>query len=168
MMRYYVLGCVVLFASLAGCTSYPRYRTGGAERPAEVLRTDSTYTTNDYIRLGLILQEYLGKPYAKTSQFVQGVDCSLFARDVFKQFDNLDLPRTVDEQYRTGREMPRTRLTYGDLVFFRTERNRVSHVGIYVGYDQFIHASSSRGVVISNMNEKYWIERYAGARRVLE
>jgi len=162
-----VFAPVIVLAMLAGCAPYPRYRAGGAERPAQVIHADSTYTTNDYIRLGMILQKHLGKPYQGASAFVPGVDCSLFAREVFKEFDDIDLPRTVKEQYRTGRELPRSRLTYGDLVFFNTERDRVSHVGVYVGYNQFIHATTSRGVIISSMDEKYWTERYAGAQRIL-
>ncbi len=167
MMRYYKYGAVVLFIALVGCTSYPRYRTSGAERPKEVIRADISLTTDDYIRLGLILQDYLGKPYRGRSIFVQGVDCSLFAREVFKQFDDIELPRTVREQYKMGREIPYGHLAFGDLVFFKTERNKVSHVGVYVGDDRFIHASSSGGVIISGMSEKFWAQRYAGARRIL-
>ena len=167
MMRCYTFGALVLFVAMMGCTSYPRYRTGGVERPMEVVLTDSTLSTNDYIRLGLILQDYLGKPYRGKSIFVRGVDCSLFAREVFKQFHEIELPRTVHEQYKAGREIPYGHLAFGDLVFFRTERNKVSHVGIYVGDNRFIHASTSRGVIISSMNEKYWAQRYAGGRRVL-
>ena len=163
----YIFGVLVLLATLFGCASYPRYRTGGMERPKEVVQTDARLTTNDYIRLGLILQDYLGKPYRGKSIFVRGVDCSLFAREVFKQFDKIELPRTVREQYKMGREIPYRHLAFGDLVFFRTERNKVSHVGIYAGDNRFIHASTSRGVIISSMNEKYWAQRYAGGRRVL-
>ncbi len=163
----YTFGALVLFAALIGCTSYPRYRTGGAERLREAVHTDTKLTTNDYIRLGLILQDYLGKPYRGKSIFVRGVDCSLFAREVFKQFDEIELPRTVREQYKMGREISYRHLAFGDLVFFRTERNKVSHVGIYAGDGRFIHASTSRGVIISNMNEKYWAQRYDGGRRIL-
>lgn len=163
--RTFALGTFVIV--LVSCTSYPRYRTGGPEKPAQVLHPDTSITTNDYLRLGLILRKYLGKPYQGVSRYVRGIDCSLFAHEVFKEFDKTDLPRTVAGQYQTGREISRRRLLYGDLVFFKTELNRVSHVGIYVGYNQFIHASSSRGVIISGMDEKYWSERYAGARRIL-
>lgn len=167
-MRCCVPSLVVFLVALLGCTPYPRFRTGGAERPPEYVQNQSKYTTDDHIKLGLILQKFLGKPYRGASRYVQGVDCSLFAREVFKQFDDIVLPRTVKEQYRTGREIPRTHLTYGDLVFFRTVGSKVSHVGIYIGYNQFIHASTSRGVIITGMNEKYWAERYVGAHRILE
>lgn len=167
MMRYCSFGFVVLFSVLIGCISYPRYRTGGAELPVEVAVSDSRLTTNDHIRLGLILQEQLGKPYRGKSIFMRGVDCSMFTRGVFKRFNKTDLPRTVRDQYNTGKEIARGHLAFGDLVFFKTERNKVSHVGVYVGENRFIHASTSKGVIISSMREKYWAERYAGARRIL-
>jgi cell wall-associated NlpC family hydrolase len=167
MMRCYAFGAFVLFVALMGCASYPRYRTGGVEQPMETTQADTTLTTNDYIRLGLILQDYLGKPYRGRSIFVRGVDCSLFAREVFEQFDEIELPRTVHEQYKMGREISYSHLAFGDLVFFRTERGKVSHVGIYVGDNRFIHASTSQGVIISSINEKYWAQRYAGGRRIL-
>jgi cell wall-associated NlpC family hydrolase len=160
-----VIACLAI---VVGCAPYPRYRTGGSARPAEVPHRQTGYTTNDYIRLGMILRKYLGRPYQGASQYIPGVDCSLFIREVFKEFNKTKLPRTVAKQYETGQKVARRRLQYGDLVFFRTEYDRVSHVGIYVGYNQFIHASTSHGVIISSLDEKYWNERYAGARRVLE
>ena len=83
------------------------------------------------------------------------------------EFNDTQLPRTVSKQYQTGRSVAFQRLRFGDLVFFKTERNRVSHVGIFVGHGRFIHASTSRGVIISDMSDKYWAPKYAGARRVL-
>ena len=151
-----------------GCTPNPRYRTGGAEIPGPRLRPDSRYTTNDYLRLGSILQSYLGKPYLGKSRYERGVDCSLLVRDVFRKFDGRQLPRTVDEQWQEGLPVHHQRLEYGDLVFFRTNRSEVSHIGVYVGHGDFCHASTSQGVIISSLSEKYWAERYVGARRILD
>ena len=67
-----------------------------------------------------------------------------------------------------GTEVARSRLRFGDLVFFHTNRERVSHVGVYVGFNEFIHVSSSNGVTITNLSEKYWAQAYVGARRVLQ
>ncbi len=166
-MKRQILVGVVLVALLGGCAANPRYRTGGGGRPAPAMQSRAGLTTNDYIRLAAILQSYLGRPYRGRSLFLPGIDCSLFVREAFKQFNGTELPRTVDGQYRMGREIAYRRLLFGDLVFFRTEKHRVSHVGVYVGRGQFIHASTSRGVVITDLNDKYWAKRYAGARRVL-
>ena len=159
---------VSILMFLVGCTSYPRYRNGGAETPPVVTPTDKKYTTNENLRLGSIIQAYLGKPYRGKSKYAAGVDCSLFAREVFDKFNGLELPRTVKDQYKAGKKVNRKHLVYGDLVFFNTERNKVSHVGIYVGYNEFAHASTSKGVIVSGLNEKYWAKRFVGARRVLD
>ena len=163
-------------AVLVGCTPAPRF-TGTEssspkrefERPPERQepRADST-VTNDMIRLGWILQSYLGKPYKGSSSFEAGMDCSEFTRDVFRQYLHTDIPRTSQDQYSIGHEVPRAKLRFGDLVFFRTDGKQVSHVGIWVGYDEFIHASSSEGIIITSLEDGYWRKRYVGARRILE
>ena len=166
-MRTQILTIIAALLLLSGCTSYPRYRTGGAEKPSKAEFKNIRFTTGKYVRLGLILQSYLGKPYAGSSKFDRGIDCSLFTRQVFRAYNRTDLPRSSRQQYEIGKEIPRRLIAYGDLVFFRTENNRISHVGISVGYDRFIHASTSRGVIISGLHEKYWSKRYAGAKRIL-
>ncbi len=167
-MKRRLFGCLILMLVAVGCTPYARYSKYGPEAAREIQPTQATYTTDDYIRLGLILREYLGKPYRGKSRYQQGLDCSEFTYDVFRKFNRTILPRTVADQYKEGREVRRTQLAYGDLVFFRTERRKVSHVGIYVGHSEFMHATNSRGVIINNLTEKYWAERYVGARRILD
>ena len=158
-----------LLVGLVGCTPYPRYRQGGAERPPEAPQAAmSGLTTNQNLRLGSVIQSYLGRPYKGKSKYEKGVDCSLFAREVFATYARMQLPRTVKEQFKSGRAVHRKHLRFGDLVFFRTERDRVSHVGIFVGNNEFAHASTSKGVIISGLKEPYWAKRYIGARRVLE
>lgn len=152
---------------LSGCTPYPRYRTGGSEKPP-VVESFEGMSTNERLKMGEIMQGYLGRPYKGRSKYAKGVDCSLFSREVFKKFNGTMIPRTVAEQYKHGHAVHQHQLRYGDLVFYRTERNKVSHVGIFVGDERFIHASTSRGVIITGMHETYWLKRYAGSRRVLE
>jgi len=114
------------------------------------------------------MRSFLGKPYAGTSRYEEGVDCSGFVQEVFRQFDrSIYLPRTVAEQVNQGFEVSRRSLAYGDLVFFNTVGARISHVGIYTGHNEFIHASSSQGVVISSLTENYWSKRFVTARRIL-
>ena len=153
---------------LVGCSPYPRYRKDPISTPREVhARTEGNFLTNDYIRLGLILQSHLGKPYHGRSRWEAGLDCSKFTAEVFEKYNKTLLPRTAAAQFHAGEQASRRRLKFGDLVFFRTERSKISHVGVYIDHNEFIHASTSRGVIISNLNEKYWAERFAGARRVL-
>jgi len=158
---------IILILSI-GCTPYPRYRSGGAELPSKVEPQKVHWKTSEYIKLGLVFEKYLGKPYRGNSKYEAGLDCSRFTQEVYKKYNGTILPRVVKEQVKVGREVHRNLLRYGDLVFFKTDKYRISHVGIYVGYNQFIHASSSKGIIISGMNEKYWGERYATARRIIE
>mgnify|MGYP001159289780 CR=1 FL=1 len=95
-----------------------------------------------------------------------GVDCSGFTSVTFKKH-GVTLPRTSIAQSKTGKAVSKDSLKPGDLVFFKTRGNRVSHVGIYQGNGKFIHASSGKGrVTVNSLNDGYYSNRYAGARRV--
>lgn len=111
-------------------------------------------------------KSYIGSPYkyGGTSP-VTGLDCSAYTQRVFRD-NGITIPRDTVSQYAKGTPISRANLKTGDLVFFNTNGVRVSHVGIYVGNNNFIHASTSRGVIISSLNENYWKPKYLGARRV--
>lgn len=95
-----------------------------------------------------------------------GFDCSGFVRYVFRHGIGVDLPNTSAAQYRSGQKVERDDLRDGDLVFFRTRGKRISHVGIYVGEGQFIHApSTGKRVSVSSLSTPYWARRFAGAKR---
>ncbi len=157
---------VVLFA--VGCTPYPRYRPNADMTPREQRPDDKYLTTGEFLKLGMILQRSLGRPYKGRSRWEPGIDCSRFVKDAFREYNKTLLPPTAAEQFGEGVDVPNRRLKFGDLVFFRTERDRISHVGVFIGHNEFIHASTSRGVIISNLGEKYWSQRFAGARRILK
>lgn len=107
----------------------------------------------------------LGVPYVWGGEQDSGADCSGFVQLVFAR-NGIKLPRTADIQYEFGRRIPADQLQPGDLVFFETYAPGASHVGIYLGRDKFIHASSGAGkIVIGNFLDKYFQERYLGARR---
>jgi cell wall-associated NlpC family hydrolase len=168
-MRAYLITLLLGFGLIyAACSPYPRYSNSPAILPQEVEPTNRGLTTSVVVKFGLILQSYLGKPYAGTSKWEEGLDCSRFTAEVYKRFNGTDLPRQAAEQYTMGREVPHNRIQFGDLVFFRTEGNRISHVGVAVGYGEFIHASTSQGVIISRLSDEYWARRFVGARRVYE
>ncbi len=96
----------------------------------------------------------------------RGIDCSAFVQRTFRDQFGLELPRSTYEQQDMGRQIQRSKLRVGDLVLFRAGSTG-RHVGIYLGNDKFVHASTSSGVMISDLNENYWKARYREARRVL-
>ena len=112
---------------------------------------------------------FLGVPYrfGGTSP-ITGFDCSGFVGKVFADALGFGMPRTAAEMSQKGEQVKINELKPGDLVFFNTMRRAFSHVGIYLGNYQFVHAPSSGGVVrVEDMRLSYWAARYDGARRVL-
>ncbi len=108
-------------------------------------------------RVVRIAERYLGSPYKFGGEsFKKGIDCSAFVMKVFRKI-NIRLPRTTWTQYKYGEKIPKKDLRAGDLVFFNTHRGPHSHVGIYIGNNRFIHASSGRvhAVTISQLTGLY-------------
>jgi cell wall-associated NlpC family hydrolase len=106
---------------------------------------------------------FLGTPYVFGGTSTTGFDCSGYTQHVFAMM-GIDLPRTADAQYAVGH--PAIGGTQpGDLVFFQTYAPGASHVGIYLGNGNFVHASSSHGVMVSSLSDSYWASRYLGAKR---
>lgn len=115
-----------------------------------------------------VAKKYLGAPYKfGGNDLATGIDCSGYVKKIFSRF-NVYLPRTArDIYYSSGYSIPKKKLDTGDLVFFTTYAKYPSHVGIYIGNDEFIHASSaSRKVTIDSINKQYYKKRYIGAKRV--
>jgi len=115
-----------------------------------------------------IAKRFLGAPYKfGGDSLIRGLDCSAFVNKVFTFF-NVDLPRTAREMYKIGRNVTKGELEAGDLVFFKTYASYPSHVGIYIGDSEFIHASSAaKRVRIDNIDQSYYRKRYIGAKRVV-
>jgi len=124
------------------------------------LKTDNTemLRTTAYV--------FLGTRYRFGGSSKNGMDCSSFVQKVFRKLE-VPLPRTAREQFEIGNEVSPGDLQKGDLIFFRTYAHFPSHVGIYLGNNRMIHASSrDRRVVISPMNTPYYRARFIGAKRI--
>lgn len=112
----------------------------------------------------------VGSPYRLGGTSPEtGLDCSGFVGHVFRQAAGVVLPRDSRAISEAAQPLAHAELQPGDLVFFNTLNRAFSHVGIYLGNDRFVHAASSRtgSVMVSNLNDRYWRERFDGARRVI-
>ena len=125
--------------------------------------------TNKASELVVAAMGSLGVPYRRGgNSFESGYDCSGFVRAIYEQTAGLTLPRQAAQQAAATRQVDRTELQPGDLVFFNTLSREFSHVGIYVGDDKFIHSPKPGAAVrIEDLRVNYWSRRFDGARRPL-
>lgn len=121
-------------------------------------------TNNPSTNIIQAAKSHLGTPYVWGGTSPNGFDCSGFIQFVYEE-DDITIPRTVREIWNFA--APISSPSIGDLVFFETYQAGPSHMGIYLGNGDFIHAGSSEGVTISNMeNNEYWQTKYLGAKRI--
>ncbi|AQX04403.1 C40 family peptidase [Elizabethkingia meningoseptica] len=116
---------------------------------------------------------YLGTPYRLGGTTRSGIDCSAFVLSVYEEATGVELPRVAASQAHEGQAVEKENLQKGDLIFFaHSGRGRISHVGIVeevleTGEIKFIHASTSRGVMVSSLDDSYWRGRYRSAKRII-
>jgi cell wall-associated NlpC family hydrolase len=143
--------------------------------PAETQAESPGTTPAESVRAGGRVQQLIedalqlvGIRYRRGGSSTEtGFDCSGFVGYVFREGLGLALPRTSREISRTGEPVDKNELEPGDLVFFNTMRHAFSHVGIYLGDNQFVHAPrSGRAVRVEDLRDRYWAKRYNGARRI--
>ncbi|MFI5196847.1 MAG: C40 family peptidase, partial [Chitinophagales bacterium] len=132
---------------------------------AEMISVDPV-DINNY-PLYRFIDQWYGTRYRWGGEDNTGIDCSAFSQKLYGKVYSIDLYRTAKQQHRNCERIKDPEdAEEGDLVFFRIHHFRVSHVGVYLANGYFVHASRSQGVVISNLNSKYWHRRYAGCGRI--
>lgn len=117
-------------------------------------------------RLIAFISDWLGTPYKYGGKTKKGTDCSGFIMVLYKEVYGIDLARSSYDIAKNSKEIKKKHLKESDLVFFKTTKNRISHVGIYISGNKFAHASSSRGVTINDLSEEYYERTFAMAGRV--
>ncbi len=113
------------------------------------------------------VEEWWGTKYCLGGSTKNCIDCSAFTQTVMKEVFATELPRTAQEQYKATERISPENLKEGDLVFFHTSgRKRISHVGVYIMNNKFIHSGTSTGVTISDLGDTYWKQHYRAAGRM--
>jgi len=135
----------------------------------QFLNAMQSKTSNDVENIS---KKYLGDPYVWGGNTPEtGMDCSGYTKYVFNKV-GINLPRTAYTQSRVGKSVTKEELQKGDLLFFLTDKSRnipITHVGIYLGNDKFIHAASTKkGIIISSLSKGYYAKVLKSARRVIK
>ncbi len=153
---------LALFMNSCASTSQP------SMPPIKHPTTDSavSYPSTLEQQLRSEVHKWVGTPHRMGGTDHSGIDCSGFVQRIYKDVFGLQLPRTTAGQVQYGKKITDQSLQTGDLVFFRPSR-RVRHVGIYLGEGEFAHASKTKGVMVSRMDDPYWRHVYWTSRRVL-
>lgn len=183
--RHHILGLLLLnaglFLQLQGC-SFP-VRTGYDRQlgdykplasstkhkapipPTKPAKKSKQASSNKRPTLQQAIQPWLGTPYRLGGQSRSGIDCSGFCQIILQETRGIQIPRTTQASWETGKSVSRHQLKPGDVIFFGNFWG-INHSGIWLGNGRFVHASSSRGVTITTLDkDPYWKSRYQGARR---
>ncbi len=165
---YLAVGGFALTALISGCANAPD--------PAKSTQVNQTqkpkvgYSANEQENiLSSFLQvfhRWEGAPYQYGGTTKHGIDCSAFVQIAFRDAAQTRLPRTTYSQVKMGEALDYDNAEPGDLVFFRPDAQS-RHVGVYLGDKQFMHASQSKGVIISRLDNPYWASTFWQFRRVL-
>lgn len=154
---------LLLCIGIAGCASSPYTSTSGTGVQEHYAGSFSTQTGLQQSLLNHYTQ-WQGVPYRLGGMDKRGIDCSGFVALTYASVAGVSLPRTTERQASYGSPVARDALRVGDLVFFRTGI-KVRHVGVYIGDARFMHASTSQGVTISRLDNRYWSDSYWKAVR---
>jgi cell wall-associated NlpC family hydrolase len=174
-LLWWLIGLVVVVA--AGCAGTPSRASTRAESfdgkarihseppPAATAKAENDLGPVEQ-RLRSEVRKWEGTPHRVGGATRRGIDCSGFVQRVYQDIYGRQIPRSTALQVKSGRPISKNKLRTGDLVFFKVP-SKGRHVGIYLGQSEFAHASTSKGVTISSLEDHFWRRSYWTARRYL-
>lgn len=165
-----ILFCCSLLILLVGCAPSIRYTRNADGKVQYLVPRNWDYRKNYKVpqnRIESIASKYLGIPYRYGGMSRRGIDCSGLVCLVYKDVSGAKLPHSSRKLRRCSRLVSLSSAQAGDLVFFKGDfLGMITHVGIYLGNNRFIHASSKQGVMYSSLEQKYFKEHFAEVRRI--
>lgn len=133
---------------------------------SQIMGIAASATTNT--KLYQFVYDWIGTPYRLGGKTKKGIDCSKFAYEVYEKVFNTSIGNNSRNIYTQVDPINKSELKPGDLVFFKIRSRSITHVGVYLGDKKFAHSSTSRGVMISNLDEAYWRRYYFNGGRMLK
>ncbi len=164
---HYIIALAGLALCLSSCrTSAPRLDYKALAQASVRLGMDIELADNH--KLYINAAEWIGTPYRAGGDSKHGTDCSGLVAQLYRKTYRIRLSRSTDRQLKESNRIARRNLREGDLVFFtsRASRKKVAHVGIYLKDGKFVHASTSRGVIVSSLKERYYTQYWLCGGRV--
>ncbi len=165
-----IIALIVAWVSVTGCSFHKRrgYNRKIAAYPSPAYKGFKSKKNVVYKKSGgtleKIVKPWIGTPYSFGGESKRGIDCSGFVMQVFKKYKGMNLPHSTRETFKMGKNISKSGLKKGDVLFFGNWLG-VSHSGIYMGQNSFVHASSSKGVTYTSFSNAYWAPKFKGARR---
>ncbi len=167
---FFMTGCATLFSSKPTKeTTINLSEPSVGLSSAEIARYSQTFgyavSSNANPALLATVRDWLGTPYLYAGNTKAGADCSGFVQQVYLKVYDKPTARTADGMAAQSQAISKNNLKEGDMVFFKIETPKVGHVGIYLQDGYFVHASSSKGVIVSNLSETYYTKYFVGGGR---
>ena len=153
-MKHLIYSLIIVLLFTACSSTPPPYQPSSSKQSPALKKLYAQYNN------------WRGTPYKYGGLSLSGVDCSGFVFQAYRSAFNISLPRSTKDQVRKGKRVYINALRTGDLIFFKTGY-KVYHVGIYTEKGRFMHASTSKGVIISSVQKGYWRKHYWQARRLI-
>lgn len=157
---------IIFFFFLLSCRSRKNVALSSSdkliiEKYSQLLSVNSTQIESN-LSLFRFVNEWIGVPYLFGGKDKKGIDCSAFVARFLKDNFNLSAMGSANDMFEKSRKIQNDKVQLGNLVFFKIESKKISHVGVFLMNNKFIHASSSKGVVISNLDENYYKKYFVG------